>query len=101
MPATRLTTKRVEKPWGRHDLWPGFADVAEGGEPVGEIWFEAAGDPELLVKYLFTSDKLSIQVHPDDAFAQARGYRARQGRGVGDPRGRAACDDRASARSRR
>jgi mannose-6-phosphate isomerase len=75
MPATRLTTKRVEKPWGRRDLWPGFDDVPPGGEPVGEIWFEApAPDPELLVKYLFTSEKLSIQVHPDDEAARAKGY---------------------------
>jgi mannose-6-phosphate isomerase len=74
MPATRLATRRIEKPWGRHDLWPGFGDVPAGGDKVGEIWFETPGDPELLVKYLFTSEKLSIQVHPDDAAARARGY---------------------------
>lgn len=76
MPAKRLTTLRVEKPWGRHDLWPGFADVAAGGQAVGEIWFDTAAgtDAELLVKYLFTSERLSIQVHPDDAAAQAAGY---------------------------
>lgn len=79
MAVTRLETKRVEKPWGRHDLWPGFDDVPEGGDPVGEIWFETpagvgGGDPELLVKYLFTSEKLSIQVHPDDEQARARGH---------------------------
>jgi mannose-6-phosphate isomerase len=77
MPATRLTTLRVEKPWGRHNLWPGFGDVPPGGEPVGEIWFDSGpdADPELLVKYLFTSEKLSIQVHPDDAAARAAGYK--------------------------
>lgn len=76
MPVTRLITKRVEKPWGRRDLGPLFGDVPAAGAPVGEIWFETPGgrDPELLVKYLFTSEKLSIQVHPDDAAAQARGY---------------------------
>jgi mannose-6-phosphate isomerase len=81
MSAIRLTTKRVEKPWGRRDLWPAFEPVAEGGDPVGEIWFEvpgaqdgAEGGPELLIKYLFTSDRLSVQVHPDDAAAQAKGY---------------------------
>ena len=75
MSATRLITKRVEKPWGRFDLWRGFAN-AEGKEPIGEIWFEqpGGGDPELLVKYLFTSERLSIQVHPDDAAARAKGY---------------------------
>lgn len=76
MPAVRLITKRVEKPWGRVTLWPGFGDVAAGGTPVGEIWFDLpdGGDPALLVKYLFTSEKLSIQVHPGDAAARARGY---------------------------
>ena len=81
MSAIRLTTKRVEKPWGRRDLWPAFESVPEGGNPVGEIWFEVPGEqdgtkggPELLIKYLFTSDRLSVQVHPDDAAAQAKGY---------------------------
>jgi len=81
MPAQRLTTKRVEKPWGRRDLWPAFDPVPESGDPVGEIWFEVPGQqdgttsgPELLIKYLFTSDRLSVQVHPDDAAAQAKGY---------------------------
>lgn len=81
MSAQCLETLRVEKPWGRHDLWPGFADVPEGGAAVGEIWFDASScfapgtDPELMVKYLFTSERLSIQVHPDDAAARAAGYR--------------------------
>lgn len=76
MPATRLATRRVAKPWGRRKLWPGFADPAPDEEPVGEIWFESedGADPELLVKYLFTNEKLSIQVHPDDAAARARGF---------------------------
>ena len=78
MPAVQLTTRRIEKPWGRCDLWPGFGDVPPGGTPVGEIWFEdeaAATEPALLVKYLFTSEKLSIQVHPDDRAARAHGYK--------------------------
>ena len=81
MPATKLTTKRVEKPWGRRDLWPAFDSVPEGGDPVGEIWFEVPGEqdgqkdgPVLLIKYLFTSDRLSVQVHPTDPEAQARGF---------------------------
>ncbi|HWL46377.1 MAG TPA: class I mannose-6-phosphate isomerase [Sphingomonadaceae bacterium] len=76
MPAIRLATKRVEKPWGRHRLWPGFADAAPDTAAIGEVWFEAPADVDavLLVKYLFTSEKLSIQVHPDDAEARARGY---------------------------
>src|SRR5690606_17261512 len=75
MAATILETHRVAKPWGRHQLWPGFADPAPGDEPIGEVWYQAPGDsaPDLLVKYLFTSEKLSVQVHPDDAQAHARG----------------------------
>lgn len=75
MTATLLATHRVEKPWGRHHLWPGFADPAPGAPPVGEVWFQHPGDtaPELLIKYLFTSEKLSVQVHPDDTQAHARG----------------------------
>jgi mannose-6-phosphate isomerase len=42
---------------------------------VGEIWFDLpGGDPELLVKYLFTSERLSIQVHPDDGQARTLGF---------------------------
>ena len=78
MAATRLTPRRVAKPWGRDDIGPLFE---AGGERIGEIWFEVpAGqaEPALLIKYLFTSEALSVQVHPDDAQAQAVG--ARQGK---------------------
>lgn len=76
MTALLLPTKRVAKPWGRRTLWPGFADPAPDEEPIGEIWFPspAGDDPELLIKYLFTSEKLSVQVHPDDKAARARGF---------------------------
>lgn len=72
----RLDPVSVEKPWGRADLPPPFA--SPGGVRIGEIWFpgpEGIALP-LLVKYLFTSEKLSIQVHPTDAQAQARGLPA-------------------------
>ena len=74
MTAVKLERKQVDKPWGREQLWPGFENPS--GEKVGEIWFQApAGtDEPLLIKYLFTSAKLSIQVHPNDAEAQAAGY---------------------------
>lgn len=76
MAAIRLEERAVEKVWGRPTLPPPFADRS-GAEPIGEIWFEMPdrSEPELLVKYLFTSEKLSVQVHPDDAEAQARGLR--------------------------
>ncbi|WP_267395094.1 MULTISPECIES: class I mannose-6-phosphate isomerase [unclassified Sphingomonas] len=75
MPAKLLHTHRVEKPWGRHDLGFGFEDAPAGGDPIGEIWFQEPGDttPDLLIKYLFTGQKLSVQVHPNDEEAHARG----------------------------
>ena len=75
MPATKLQLHRVEKPWGRHRLWPGFDDQPADRSPIGEVWFQQPGDttPDLLVKYLFTSQPLSVQVHPDDEQAHARG----------------------------
>jgi mannose-6-phosphate isomerase len=75
---TRLKTIRINKPWGRHELWPSFANAPADGEAVGEIWYESdnsSPQPELLVKYLFTSERLSIQVHPDDSAAQAAGHK--------------------------
>lgn len=76
MPARRLTPRRVDKPWGRRDLGGVFDPVENDGAPVGEIWFEddVGARVPLLVKYIFTSERLSIQVHPDDAAARAAGY---------------------------
>ena len=63
----------VEKPWGRTDLPSAFA--APAGQRIGEVWYETPDSAPLplLVKWLFTSEKLSIQVHPSDAEAQVRG----------------------------
>jgi mannose-6-phosphate isomerase len=33
------------------------------------VWFVAPEEPRLLVKFLFTSEKLSVQVHPGDSAA--------------------------------
>ncbi len=74
MSAYPLDSVRIEKPWGRHKLWPGFADPAPDAPPVGEIIFGDEDAGVLLVKYLFTAEKLSIQVHPDDAQARAAGH---------------------------
>ena len=62
----------VERVWGRRDLPAGFPSLG-ADVPVGEIWFEPPADAPLLVKYLFTAERLSIQVHPDDAAARAIG----------------------------
>jgi mannose-6-phosphate isomerase len=70
----KLTTRIVPKPWGRTDIPARFATPA--GERIGEIWFEhPQGDAlALMIKYLFTSERLSVQVHPNDAQAQASGH---------------------------
>lgn len=69
----KLTPRQVEKPWGRRDLPPPFHNST--GETIGEVWFEDSRNENLdfLVKYIFTSERLSVQVHPDDATAKARG----------------------------
>ena len=73
-----LETKTVEKPWGRDTLPPPF--VAPQGKRIGEIWFVPPKDlPRLLVKYIFTSEKLSVQVHPTDEQTEAKGL-GRQGK---------------------
>lgn len=75
MTALPLSARRIEKPWGRRSLGEGFDPVPSASAPVGEIVFESSlgASDELLLKYLFTSEKLSIQVHPDDSAARAQG----------------------------
>ena len=61
----------VEKPWGQAALPREFGGRSE---KVGEIWFDREDAPlPLLIKWLFTSEKLSVQVHPNDRQARARG----------------------------
>lgn len=61
-----LPVRQVAKPWGR-DVLP-LPFVAPQGERIGEVWFEPPPALSgLLVKYIFTSEKLSVQVHPGDA----------------------------------
>ena len=55
----QLPTRMVEKGWGRDELPAPFA--APDNARIGEIWFEPPTEvPDLLVKYLFTSEKLSV-----------------------------------------
>lgn len=71
-----MSTQLVRKPWGSADLRP-WSSVDHDGVPIGELWFQRtdkiAPDPALLLKLLFTKQPLSIQVHPDDAFARSIG----------------------------
>src|SRR6202166_3155213 len=68
--------RALPKPWGVADLRP-WSNAGHDGSVIGEIWYErpdnADVDSSLLLKLLFTSQPLSIQVHPDDAFAHSMG----------------------------
>jgi mannose-6-phosphate isomerase len=90
----RLKPWFSERVWGKRDLRPWYADTGTT-ELVGEAWLtgpqcvvetgvfagrtlaslatELGGEFPLLVKLLFPAEKLSVQVHPDDAQAQALG----------------------------
>lgn len=74
----RARAHAVAKPWGVSDLRP-FSNATGDKDKVGEIWYEreaaSALSSALLLKLLFTSQPLSIQVHPDDAYAQSMGQR--------------------------
>jgi mannose-6-phosphate isomerase len=69
-------TRAVPKPWGVADPRP-WNRVAKDGMSTGEIWYERASkqtaQSSLLLKLLFTSQPLSVQVHPDDAYARSMG----------------------------
>jgi mannose-6-phosphate isomerase len=77
IPPQRARATTVSKPWGSRNLLPWCTSPIPHNDPVGEIWFAPApGDqfnPGLLLKLLFTEQKLSVQVHPDDTFAQSIG----------------------------
>lgn len=71
-----LSTKYVEKVWGRKDLGSLFG--GKMSSRIGEIWFEPTSSLQgLMAKYLFTSQKLSVQVHPSDDQAQSMGVSAK------------------------
>ena len=98
----RLKPWFSERPWGKRDLRPWYADTGTT-ELVGEAWLtgpqcvvetgplagrtlasvgtELGGEFPLLVKLLFPAEKLSVQVHPDDA----------QARALGETRGKTEC----------
>ena len=105
--ATRIEPFRLkpwfsERVWGKKDLKPWYAATGTS-ERVGEAWLtgpqcivetglfegdtlaevgeELGGEFPLLVKILFPEEKLSVQVHPDDA----------QARALGETRGKTEC----------
>lgn len=95
----RLSVTFAERVWGKQSLVPWYSDTGTN-EKVGEAWLTGAncvaetgpltgrtlgelarqypgqlgnGDFPLLAKMLFPAEKLSVQVHPDDEQARARG----------------------------
>lgn len=75
----KLQPHQVEKPWGRTKIPTVFG--ATDGRRIGEIWFEGPVNLPLLTKYIFTSEKLSVQVHPNNEEARRRAL----------PRGKSEC----------
>lgn len=89
-----------ERVWGREDLAPYYSGAANVSKRIGEIWFTFSENDTalgkslreilsenpgilgtganiqhadlcpLLVKLIFTTERLSVQVHPDDGYAQ-------------------------------
>ena len=66
----RLTPSLRERVWGRTHLAPWFPNP---DRPTGEAWYLTDQDLPLLVKLIFTSERLSVQVHPDDGEDGLRG----------------------------
>jgi len=67
MSARLIEPKFVERVWGTTKLSPFFPDQ---DRKIGEVWFDAGSAFPLLIKFLFTSEKLSVQVHPQDDYAR-------------------------------
>jgi mannose-6-phosphate isomerase len=68
MKPTLVTPWFREMPWGAIGLEPWFPRQEKR---IGEVWFQGDEEPlPILVKFIFTTDKLSVQVHPGDEDAQ-------------------------------
>ena len=69
----RLLPQFHTRIWGVRDLCRWFPG-AQFTEPFGEAWFSSPEQDTatfpLLLKFLFTTERLSVQVHPDDDYAR-------------------------------
>lgn len=63
--AVRLQPSFREKIWGSQALSPWFPDSQQH---IGEVWFSRPEEIPLLLKFIFTTERLSVQVHPDDDY---------------------------------
>ena len=70
----KLQARLLEKPWGQIHIRN--LQGAQNDVQIGEVCFEHPGSAPLpvMIKYLYTSERLSIQVHPDNDQARARGH---------------------------
>ena len=71
----RLAPRLIDKPWGRTGIDPRFG--ADPARQIGEVWFEQpyGRTSDILAKYLFTTERLSIQVHPTRPSPTRAAYR--------------------------
>jgi mannose-6-phosphate isomerase len=72
MAIRKLTPAVHDKVWGSALTEPRLANPA--GRKIGEIWFSAPEALPVLVKLLFTTENLSVQVHPGDNYARSHGH---------------------------
>lgn len=63
---SKLASSFRERIWGTTSLSPWFPDAKN---KIGEVWFPGGEASSLLIKFIFTSEKLSVQVHPPDEYA--------------------------------
>jgi mannose-6-phosphate isomerase len=54
--------------WGAPETEPWYRNPDR--RQIGEIWFPASDAVGILVKFLFTAENLSVQVHPADEYAR-------------------------------
>lgn len=70
--ACEIAPTFVEKPWGCDSILDVFG--APQAKRIGEVWFKPPPELDsLLLKFLFTAEKLSVQVHPTAEQAERRG----------------------------
>ena len=71
----KLLRSLTDKPWGQVDV-PPLAGTDDQNRRIGEVSFThpAGVSLPLLIKYLYTSERLSIQVHPNDHQARMSGH---------------------------
>ncbi|HYP13351.1 MAG TPA: class I mannose-6-phosphate isomerase [Bryobacteraceae bacterium] len=62
----QLEPQFVERVWGTTQLAPYYANSEK---KIGEVWFTKGQNFPLLIKFIFTSERLSVQVHPGDEYA--------------------------------